>query len=195
MTDAFQAAHRARRRFATIDMLALRDSGLAPKEAAARLGVTRAAIYARCRAEGIVWGAVAGLARYDDETFKRLWLCLTIGTEEIAQSVGVTRQAVTYRAKRMGLPLRTKNRLRKARPEELAAMWRAGVRCADIARHFGMAHGACVSTAARHLGLPPRVRGAAGFRNGGWAENITLEQYLEEQLRLRLEHQNRKDAA
>ena len=195
MGNVFIQAHRARRRFSSAEMLALRDAGLTKKEAAVQLGVTAPAIYVRCRAEHVVWGAGSGMARYDDATFARLWSCLTITTDEIAASVGVTRQAVGYRAKRMGLPPRSKNRRRKAAPNELAEMWRAGVRCADIARHFGMAHGACVSTAARKLGLPPRVRGAAGFRNGGWARNITLEQYFEDRLRLRLEQHYAKEAA
>jgi hypothetical protein len=176
---AFTAAHRARRTFTTEAMVALRDKGLTRKQAAAVLGVSDDAISARCRSDGVVWSQPSGLARYDDATFRRLWSCLSISSDEIGASVGVTGAAVRWRAKTLGLPTRVKNRRRKHDPELLREMWESGVRCADIARHFKMAHGACASVAARNLGLPPRVRGASGFRNGGWAENITLEQFME----------------
>ena len=182
MTRAFTEAHRARRKFTTEAMLALRDEGLTRQQAAARLGVTDCAIHVRCKAEGIVWAPRSGLARYDDATFSRLWSCLDITTDEIAASAGVTRQAVTYRAQRLGLPSRAKNRRRKHDPALLTEMWHAGVRCADIARHFGMSHSSCASTASRKLGLPLRERGASGYRNGGWAANITLEQFMEERM-------------
>lgn len=187
MTRAFTEAHRKRRKFTTEAMLALRDEGLSMQQAAARLGVSDAAIGVRCRTEGIVWAPPKGLARYDDATFARLWGCLEITRDEIAASVGVSPQAVQWRAKQMGLPSREKNRRRKYDPALFEEMWRAGVRCADIARHFGMAHGACVSTAARNRGLPKRVRGASGFRNGGWAANITLEAFLEARMARALE--------
>lgn len=186
MSAAFIDAHRKRRHFTTDELLELRERGLTRKQAAERLGVTSAAVYARCRAEGIDWPVRVGLARYDDETFKRLWSCLTIGTDEIAASAGVTRAAVCYRARMLGLPSRKKNRRRKAEPKLLEEMWLAGVRCADIARHFKMSHGACVSTAARKLGLPPRNRGSAGFRNGGWAKNITIEEFMQLKLAERM---------
>lgn len=186
MSQAFVQAHRARRKFTTEELIELRDQGLSRKQAAERLGVTPAAVCVRCRVEKIDWPEQRGLSRYDDATFARLWSCMQISTEEIANSAGVKRQAVTYRARKLGLPSREKNRRRKAEPKLLEEMWLAGVRSADIARHFKMAHGACASTAARKLGLPPRERGSAGFRNGGWAKNITLEEFLQAKLAERM---------
>lgn len=179
MSVVVMSGHSARRKFSTEAMVALRDKGLTRKQAADELGVTGDAISARCRADGVVWSQPSGLARYDDATFARLWSCLSISTDEIGASVGVTGAAVRWRGKQMGLPTREKNRRRKYDPKLLREMWAEGVRCADIARYFKMSHGACASIAARNLGLPPRVRGASGFRNGGWAENITLEQFME----------------
>lgn len=188
MTKAFTEAHRRRRKFSSEEMLALRDNGMTPTDAARELNVHRAAIYARCRQEGHVWPSSTklGLRRYDDATFKRLWSCLDISIDEIAASADVTRQAVTYRAKRLGLPSRVTNRRRKHEPGLLAEMWNAGVRVADIARHFGFAYHQCVSTAARNMGLPPRERGAAGFKNGGWKKNITLEEFAQIKLAERM---------
>ena len=187
MTRAFTEAHRARRKFTTAAMLALRDEGLTRQQAAAHLGVSDSAVGVRCKAEGIVWAPPKGLARYDDPTFARLWSCLDISRDEIARSAGVSPQAVTWRARQLGLPSRARGRRRKHDPALLTEMWNAGVRCADIARYFGMVGHASVSTAARKLGLPPRVRGASGFRNGGWTTNITLEEFMEARMARALE--------
>lgn len=179
-SDAFAVAHRARRRFTTEAMLALRDKGLNVIAAAAVLGVTDDAIHQRCAVEGHAWPAPRGsaLARLPDADFARLWACTRISTDEMAAALGVTRQAVSWRARTMGLPSRAANRRRKADPALLAEMWLAGVSSAEIARHFGMAHHACATTAARLAGLPARIRSSGGTGGrGGWPRTITLDDF------------------
>lgn len=116
---------------------------------------------------------------FDRAVFARLWNDHSVPTKRIAQVMGVTRQAVSWHAHHMGLPSRQKVRLRKADPNLLREMWLAGVSSADIARHFGMAHHSCATTAARKLGLPRRKRGPSGRMNGGWQANITIEEFFE----------------
>ncbi len=120
--------------------------------------------------------------RFNRDVFARLWNDHRVPTARIAATMGVTRQAVSWHAHHMGLPSREKLRKRKSDPALLSEMWLAGVRSADIARHFGMAHHSCAVTAAKKLGLPGRKRGPSGWMNGGWESNITLEQFLEAKL-------------
>jgi hypothetical protein len=117
--------------------------------------------------------------KINEEVFKLLWADLNIKTERIAQAMGVTRQAVQWRAKHMGLPSREKNRAMKHDPKLLAEMWDAGVSSAAIAAHFGMADHTSASQAARKMGLRPRVRGPSGYRNGGWLPTITVEEFTQ----------------
>lgn len=182
--DAFIAAHRARRLFSTQDMLALRDAGLNMSEAARRLGVTDDALRWRCRSEGLEWPLRRSpLARMSDADFRRLWACHRITTEEMAATLKVTRQAVSDRARRLGLPPRAKVRRRFYDPATLTELWNAGVRLADIAAHFGFAHSAAVSTAAGALGLPRRRRARKGGGGGeGWIGQITMDEYREKKL-------------
>jgi hypothetical protein len=131
-------------------------------------------------------------ARCDRATFARMWRCHRITTQEIADFLGVSRQAVTDRARRMGLPLRTKVRRKLRRDDELRSMWLAGVNCSDMARHFGFAHRSCVTKAAADLGLPRRKRGGGG--PGGWTGTISIAAYFEERLGLRMKEELRRAA-
>lgn len=124
--------------------------------------------------------------KFNRDIFARLWNDHRIPTARIAETMGVTRQAVSWHAHHMGLPSRTKLRRRKSDPALLSEMWLAGVRSSDIARHFGMAHHSCAVTAAKKMGLPRRKRGPSGRMNGGWEANITLEQFLEAKLGQRM---------
>lgn len=111
--------------------------------------------------------------------FQKLWANPKVTIQRIADAMGITRQAVGQRAKALGLPSRGHLRQIKHEPALLAEMWAAGVSTEEIAAHFGMAHRACASKAARNANLPKRARGASGKRNGGWVAGMTLAEFLE----------------
>ena len=178
--NAFERAHRARRRFSTEDMIALMAPGITMTEAARRLGVSRAAVAVRLKAEGLIWPETR--FRFDDDTFARLWNCHAIPTGQIARALGVTRQAVSDRAHRMGLPGRDKLRRTKVRRDELRDLWLAGVASKDIARHFGLKSHTCVSNAVGRAGLPRRRRGKGGKTRCGWIGTIPIEAYADQRL-------------
>lgn len=101
--DAFCAAHRARRRFSTEDLLALVPLKISKSEAARRLGVTESAVSHRLRVEGIDWPR---RRRMDDATFARLWAA-GISIAEIARHFGYAhRSSVWQVVRRLGLPAR-----------------------------------------------------------------------------------------
>jgi hypothetical protein len=117
---------------------------------------------------------------FNRDVFARLWNDPKVPTQRIADAMGMTRQAVSWRARQMGLESRALVRRRVIEPDLLRDMWLAGVRSADIAAYFGAAHHSCVCTAARKLGLPRRQKGGkSGFRNGGWQKNITIAEWHE----------------
>ena len=116
------------------------------------------------------------------EAFIAAWNNHKIPTARIAEALGVSRAAVSWRAHNMGLPTREKVRRKKHDPALLAEMWMAGVSAKEIAEYFGMAHHACASTAAKKQGLPKRERGAAGYRNGGWKANLPISLFLQDKL-------------
>ncbi len=134
-------------------------------------------------------------ARFDRAIFARLWNDHSIPTQRIAEAMGVTRQTVSWHAHQMGLPSRAGLRHRKADPALLREMWLAGVSAREIAEHFGMAHHACVVTAAKNLGLPGRVRGPAGYRNGGWVANLPIAEFWQAKLAARMEEFVRSERA
>lgn len=174
--DAFCAAHRARRRFSTEDLLALVPLKISKSEAARRLGVTESAVSHRLRIEGIDWPR---RRRMDDATFARLWACTSIGTAEIAAALGVTRQAVSWRARAMGLPARTRLRRKLSDDAEFRRLWAAGISIAEIARHFGYAHRSSVWQVVRRLGLPARQRASGAGTHAGWIGTISMAAYLD----------------
>lgn len=180
MSEAFIAAHRARRKFTTEQLRALMGEGITQAEAARRLGVTQAAVAFRLEAEGLVWPATRKVV--DRETFTRLWNCHSIPIRQIADALGVTPQAVGDRARRMGLPSRAHVRKRLVRADELRELWMAGVAAKDIAAHFGLASHSCVSQAVANAGLPRRRRGKGGKTHGGWVGTITMREYREQLL-------------
>jgi hypothetical protein len=120
------------------------------------------------------------------EAFIALWNNHSVPTERIAQALGVTRQAVSERARRLGLPGRAKVRKLKHDPDLLREMWLAGVSSRDIAAHFGMSHHACATNAARKAGLPRRERGCSGTMNGGWKANLPISEFWERKLASRM---------
>ena len=122
--------------------------------------------------------------RIDITQLRILWPRHDIPTRVIAAHFGVSRQAVSWAARHAGLPPRTKVRRQIIDYDQLREMWLAGVASAEIARHFGAAHHSCVTTAARNLGLPRRIRSTGGVRGarGGWQPTITLREYHEMKL-------------
>ena len=183
---------RAKRRFSTEEVLALRDEGLTIGEAAARLGVTRSAVEFRLKREGLSWPRRE--PRVDDALFARFWACHEISTEELARWLGVTRQAVSWRARQLGLPSRKHVRRRKARDEELVKLWEAGVCTSEIAAYFGYASRSCVSRRARELGLPARRRTPGVAGRNGWDGTITMLEFWEERLAQRMREEARGGA-
>lgn len=184
MSAAFIDAHRKRRKFTTDDLRALMAEGITQSEAARRLGVTQAAVAHRLESEGITWPRKR--REVAPETFARLWNCHRITTDEIAQWMGVTRQAVGYRARRMELPSRAKVRKQLVRYGELRELWLAGVSTTDIAKLFGLASRSCVSRAVLLAGLPRRKRGKGGKTHGGWLGTISLYDYRQTKLAERM---------
>lgn len=184
MSEAFIAAHRARRKFTTEQLRALMGEGITQAEAARRLGVTQKAVAHRLESEGLTWPKTR--RDVDPATFARLWNCHRISTEEIAQWMGVTRQAVGDRARRMGLPSRAKVRKQLVRNDELRELWLAGVATKDIAQYFGLASHSCVSRAVLLAGLPRRERGKGGHTHGGWIGTISLHDYRQIKLAERM---------
>ncbi len=191
--NAFQRAHYARRKFSTEDLRALMPLGISQSEAARRLGVSQPALAHRLKAEGLQWPE--NRRRLDAADFARLWNCHAIATEDIARALGVTRQAVSDRARRMGLPSRAKLRKTLVRRDTLRDLWLAGVASKDIARHFGLASHSCVSRAVKMAGLPRRKRGKGGQTRNGWIGTISIEEYADQCLAAIMDAELRRRSA
>jgi hypothetical protein len=115
------------------------------------------------------------------KALRPLWSRLDIPTERIAKALGVTRSAVSYKARTLGLPPRTGNQeCNKLLPDEVfKRMWLAGVSSTDMAKLGGYRHRSAISHRRTLLGLPPRTRGKGGKNHSGWKETITLLQFQE----------------
>ncbi|ATG35925.1 MULTISPECIES: hypothetical protein [Phaeobacter] len=122
------------------------------------------------------------LANITKETLAPLWGRHDIPTERIATALGVTRQAVSYKAKSLGLPSRAKVRRCYVDNETFTRMWNAGVCTSDMAAHFGYTHRSAIGARRRILGLPARTRGKGGTNSGGWHQTISLTQFFEAEL-------------
>lgn len=112
----------------------------------------------------------------DDATFARLWNNHAIPTKAIALHLGISRSGVSWRARNLGLPPRTK--LRKTRIKDKALfvrLWDAGVSVKEIANHFGLKSHSRVCHCRASLGLDPRARGA----KGGFPPNTPIAEVLD----------------
>lgn len=95
-----------------------------------------------------------------EASFARLWGDPAVSLRELAELLGVSRQAVSIRARVRGLPPRVgpgtscRPRIEDSAPE-LAAMWNANVGLRAMADHFDCCHTAVLKAASR-LGLPKR---------------------------------------
>lgn len=130
--------------------------------------------------------------KFDQQIFEKLWNNHSVPTSRIAQAMGMTRQGVSWWAKNLGLPSRAHVRKQLFEEKLFREMWEAGVSTSDIARHFGAAHHSCSSVFARKMGLPKRTKGKSGKMNGGWAANITLQEFWELRLGRKMQMEARK---
>ena len=129
------------------------------------------------------------------ETLAPLWAREDIPTERIAKALGVTRQAVSSKARTLGLPSRAKVRKQLCNNETFRRMWLAGVNSTEMALHFGYAHRSAIGSRAGAMGLPPRSRSTDTGKTGGWVQTISLAQFFEQDLRNRMEAEAQKREA
>lgn len=126
------------------------------------------------------------LANITREALEPVWNRHDIPTEVIAARLGVTRQALSLKARSLGLPSREGNRRKKSDDDTFRRMWLAGVSSTEMAEYFGYSRGAAVSKRRKMLGLPPRTRGKGGDTRSGWKETITIAQFREQELAERM---------
>lgn len=124
----------------------------------------------------------APLRHITREALEPVWSRLDIPTERIAETLGVTRQGLSLKAKALGLPSRAGNQTgtMKVSNDLFRLMWLAGVNTTEIAEACGYACRSGVSHRADILGLPRRTRSAGGKGAvGGWNETISLAEFHE----------------
>ena len=107
--------------------------------------------------------------------FRRMWLDPSLSQKDIGRKLGISYQAVRFRAIARGLPPARvvkpwKRSITPDREDEFRRLWLAGVRTADIQAHFGLSYAADPARSARLMGLPPRGR--------AWRATCTLAGYL-----------------
>jgi hypothetical protein len=114
--------------------------------------------------------------RVSEAEFRRLWENEATTIAEIGAYLGISRQAVRFRALRRGLPPRRagpKISYNKKHEPVFVAMYQAGLSRDDIASVLGFSPWS-VADIARRLGLQPRAR--------TWRAKTTLAQYREQQI-------------
>ena len=128
------------------------------------------------------------LANITREMLEPVWSRKDITVEKIAKTLGVSRQAVSYKAKTLGLPSRYGNQKPKQKVDDdtFTRMWLAGVNTREMAEHFGYAHPSAIGHRRILLDLPPRVRSTGGKNHAGWVQTISLAQFAEMEMALKL---------
>ncbi|WP_457647641.1 hypothetical protein [Profundibacter sp.] len=129
------------------------------------------------------------LKNITSEVLEPVWMRHDIPTEVIAARLGVTRQAISSKAHRLGLPSRAKNRRKLVDDETFARMWFAGVSASEMADAFGYCGKAAITTRRRLLGLPARRRERGSGNRGGWPKTITITQFYEQELAERMKRE------
>lgn len=125
---------------------------------------------------------MAKLSKIDAATFAAAWARVDIPLDRMAAALGCSRQALSFRAKRDGLPSRVKNR----EPQKLLSdevfrrMWTAGVSSFEMAKAGGYSHPSAIGCRRILLGLPKRTRDGGSW--GGWHPPITLDEFREMEL-------------
>lgn len=130
---------------------------------------------------------VGDLRNIGREALGPVWAREDIPTEKMAAALGVSRQAISQRAKSLGLPSRASVRGKKGDDALFVTLWEAGVRPADIMRYLGYSCRQCVTQRRRMLGLPPR--------RGTGLRMISIEQFLNDRAQERLRERMERDAA
>ena len=117
------------------------------------------------------------------EDLEPLWTRLDIKIQSIADALGVTRQAVSYQAAKMGLPSRYGNQTpsKKCSDDVFKRMWLAGVVISDIGTHCGYSQNQSVQQRRRHMGLPPREKTLTARLAAG-KPSISLADFAEMEL-------------
>lgn len=95
------------------------------------------------------------MSAISDELFIEAWHRTDLTLDQIAAATGKSRQMLTYRAKKMGLPGRRSLHKTIACHHELARLWDAGVCSASMARYFGYTQSGLV-TACHRMGCARR---------------------------------------
>lgn len=116
------------------------------------------------------------------ETLEPLWSRHDIPTARMAKALGVSRQALSSKARTLGLPSRAKVRKCFVGPETFKRMWTAGVCSTEMAEHFGYTHRSAIGTRRRKMGLPARTRSKGGSNHGGWEQTISLQQFFQAEM-------------
>lgn len=96
------------------------------------------------------------LASIRQEHFEAFWRRRDMPLSKVAKALGVTTQAVSLRAKKMGLPPRGKEVCKYSSDEEFRRMWVQGVPSAEIAKRLGYGNAGAVSHRRKSMGLPSR---------------------------------------
>lgn len=115
------------------------------------------------------------LARITRADLEPVWSSrLTL--DQIGKALGVTGQAISHKARRLGLPPRAVGERPRQIDEGLfRRMWLAGVNSREMADHFGYKDGSAICRKRREMNLPARTRskGARGTRST-WAQTIPI---------------------
>ncbi|OWU77611.1 hypothetical protein [Marinibacterium profundimaris] len=141
----------------------------------------------------MTYGTPGALRNITREQLEPLWARHDIPVKRLAEALGVSRQAVSLRAKALGLPSRASNRrpLEKCSAEYFTRLWLAGVSQKDIAAACGYTRAQTVGQRRRMLGLPPRRRERCTGTRSGWG-TITMDQFLEAELGRRMREDGAK---
>ena len=159
------------------------------RTAAARaLGVTPSAIGMGERAGRLdEVGLFHPLRNLTAEDLRPLWERREIPIRKIAAALGCTPQAVSAKAKTLGLPPRRGNKqmLAKLDDETFRRMWLSGVAIKKIQKAGGYASHWGVVYRRRRMGLPKRERPGGTGRHGGWANDAELNMAAQDDLAAR----------
>jgi hypothetical protein len=115
-------------------------------------------------------GVLANITR---PVLEPLILRKKITLRQIGETLGVTPQAVSYHARKLGIPVRGMNSEpeKKCSDEDFRRLWEAGVSIKDMAEAFGYSCAQNVTQRRMMMGLEPR-------RPKGRKQPISLKDYL-----------------